>query len=93
MSQFTHIKFLVDNNKTDFITDLYTYLTTYECDVIHDQINNKYNLQILSNDPNKLDKAFEFVLTFINKLDDLRLPKFWINHFQIVKDELDTNIN
>ena len=38
-------------------------------------------IDISSIDSEKFEKAFEFVFAFIYKVEDLRLPKFWKNHF------------
>ena len=38
-------------------------------------------IDISSSDSDKLQKALEFVFAFIYKVENLRLPKFWKNHF------------
>ena len=76
---FSHCKFLIDSNKIDFINDLATELKTYDCKLTFNQI--KFIFEISSNDEQKLDKALEFVFSFIYTLEEIRLPKFWKNHF------------
>ena len=46
MSDFPHAKFLIDNNEIDFITELFTNLISFECDLIYDEIISKYILEI-----------------------------------------------